>query len=107
VEQHRRKTSVEWPVVVDDRLRLLVSLVEHAGDAGATSASELLAALVCEQPIDGGYLAAQVNRYRQASAVELSNATRRHSAEGPTPRRGRPRNAPARRGHDTQRSSPP
>jgi hypothetical protein len=91
VERTRRKTSVEWPVVVDERLRLLVTLVEQAGHAGTTSASELLAALVCEQSIDGAHLLDKVLRYRQTPHAELSAITHSHMSPTTAPRRGRPR----------------
>lgn len=91
VERNRHKTSVEWPVVVDERLRLLVGLIEQAGHAGPASASELLAALICEQPIDGAHLADTVIRYRRTPHGELAAATRSRSSRIGPPRRGRPR----------------
>lgn len=91
MERERRKTSVEWPVFVDERLRLLVVLVEQAAQVQATSASELLAALVCDQPIDGDRLADTVIRYRNASPIEVATTTRNHRSRTRTPRRGRPR----------------
>ncbi len=51
----RRKTSVEWPAAVDDRLRHLVQLAEGSSGLRTTSASELLAALICVQPLDGDH----------------------------------------------------
>ena len=91
MERNRHKTSVEWPVAVDERLRLLVVLVEEAGNVGTTSASELLAALVSEQPIDADVLAESVVRYRRTPATDMSAVTRSHRAWTATPRRGRPR----------------
>lgn len=91
MERNRHKTSVEWPVVVDERLRLLVSLTEQVSTAGPTSASELLAALICQQPIDGKHLADCVMQYRQTEHADLATATHRHTAWSRGPRRGRPR----------------
>lgn len=91
MDRERRKTSVEWPVFVDERLRLLVVLAEQATRVRATSASELLAALVCDQPLDGDRLADMVIRHRNASPVEVAQATRSHRSWTGTPRRGRPR----------------
>lgn len=90
MERTRHKTSVEWPIVVDERLRLLVSLTEQAC-AGTTSASELLAALICQQPIDGTHLADCVMRYRLTEPADLATATHRYTARSRGPRRGRPR----------------
>lgn len=91
----RRKTSMEWPADVDDRLRLLVRLAEQAGDLGTTSASELLAALICDQPPDGARLAAVIAAYRQAERKNLPTAG---TPDEPAPgrRRGRPRRGWAR-----------
>jgi hypothetical protein len=92
VERNRHKTSVEWPVVVDERLRLLVGLIEQNGHAGLASASELLAAaLICEQPIDGARPADKVIRYRRTPHSDLTAATRSRSSRIGPPRRGRPR----------------
>lgn len=85
----RRKTSVEWPTVVDDRLRLLVALVQQTETAGSTSASELLSALVCAQPLDRDVLAAQVLRYRSLDHSAVAGLTAEHPIN--PPRRGRPR----------------
>jgi hypothetical protein len=95
VSSDRRKTSMEWPTVVDDRLRLLVSLTERSNVTGPTSATELVAALICAQLIDADHLGEVVRRYRQMDSDEIKAETRRH---GPlptvTPRRGRPRGGP-------------
>jgi hypothetical protein len=99
VSSERRKTSMEWPTVVDDRLRLLVGLAERSGDVtGGTSAAELVAALICTQPIDAATLGKTVCRYRDIGPEEIAAETRRHGPLPPTmPRRGRPRGArPAR-----------
>lgn len=87
----RKKTSIEWPTEVDDRVRLLVGLVGKSPTLGAkSSASELLAALVCEQPLESEALARTISRYRRTDLAEIERAT---SASGgaPTPSRGRPR----------------
>jgi hypothetical protein len=87
----RRKTSVEWPAAVDDRLRHLVRLAEEVGDLRATSASELLAALICAQPLDGVRLATTITAYRQ-SGREILGAVSPGDLKPPrVPRRGRPR----------------
>jgi DNA mismatch endonuclease (patch repair protein) len=72
------------------RGRLLVALVEETGGVGTTSASELLAALVCEQPIDATVLGDCVLRYRRTSVTDVSAVTRSHRAWTAAPRRGRP-----------------
>jgi hypothetical protein len=87
----RHKTSMEWPVEVDERLRLLVSLAEQSASAGTTSASELVAALICEQPLDSGLLADRVVRYRQTTPAEIAVVTQTHPTLAGEPRRGRPR----------------
>lgn len=87
----KRRTSIEWPTEVDDRLRLLVALAGRSPTlSGASSANELLAALVCEQPLEPAALARMIDRYR---SLELSEVERATSANGgpPTPSRGRPR----------------
>lgn len=86
----RRKTSVEWPAAVDDRLRLLVRLAEEAGNLRTTSASELLAALICGQQLDGVRLEALIIAYRHSGCETIRAAG---ASEDPprTPRRGRPR----------------
>lgn len=96
MERGRHKTSMEWPVAVDERLRLLVALVEHAPGAGATNASELVATLICEQPLDGALLAGRVARYRQTAPADIAAATRAHAAGASAPRRGRPRGSAPR-----------
>jgi hypothetical protein len=87
VRGSRRKTSIEWPADVDERLRALVRLAEQDGALRATSASELLAALVCGQPADGAGLAALITAYRQRG---------REPAAAPGPPEGPP--SPRRRG---------
>jgi hypothetical protein len=97
VERGRHKTSMEWPVAVDERLRLLVALVEQAPGAGATSASELVAALICEQPLDGALLAGRVVHYRQTAPADIVAATHAYPAlTAAAPRRGRPRRSSGR-----------
>lgn len=87
----RRKTSVEWPAAVDDRLRHLVRLAEEAADLRITSASELLAALIWAQPLDGARLAATIITYRQTGR-DLTGAVESSDLNLPqAPRRGRPR----------------
>jgi hypothetical protein len=87
----RRKTSIEWPAVVDDRLRHLVQLAEEAAEVRTTSASELLAALIWAQPLDGARLAATITAYRQTGR-DTMEAVRQNDQNPPrTPRRGRPR----------------
>lgn len=86
----RRKTSIEWPADVDDRLRHLVQLAEETTELRATSASELLAALVCAQPKDGPRLAATITDYRQAREI-METAPPGDPIPPLTPRRGRPR----------------
>jgi len=86
----RRKTSVEWPAAVDDRLRLLVRLAEDAGNLRATSASELLAALICDQPLEGTRLAALITAYRQGNC-DIIKAADANDGKPRSRRRGRPR----------------
>jgi hypothetical protein len=87
----RRKTSVEWPAAVDDRLRHLVDLAEEAAELRTTSASELLAALIWAEPLDGARLAATITAYRQTGR-DTMEAVRPGDQNPPrTPRRGRPR----------------
>jgi len=91
VVARKRRTSIEWPTEVDDRLRLLVDLAGRSPTlSGASSANELLAALVCEQPLAPDALARTIDRYRGLKLSEVDRAT---SAMGgaPTPSRGRPR----------------
>lgn len=95
----RRKTSMEWPVGVDDRLRLLVRLAEQSGDHRPTSASELLAALICDQPLDGTRLAAVISAYRRnGSGHQNGSGSLAGGVDGEpqqSRRRGRPRRARA------------
>lgn len=91
VRGDRRKTSVEWPAAVDDRLRHLVRLAEQSSDVRTTSASELLAALICAQPLDGVRLATTITAYRQTGR-DTMRATEPGDLSLPQPRRrGRPR----------------
>ncbi|MGO9159549.1 MAG: hypothetical protein ACLP7J_02390 [Streptosporangiaceae bacterium] len=87
----RRKTSVEWPATVDDRLRHLVRLAEGAADLRSTSASELLAALIWAQPVDGARLAATITAYRQTGRDTIEAVGPSELNPPQTPRRGRPR----------------
>ena len=87
----RRKTSVEWPATVDDRLRHLVRLAEEAPDLRTTSASELLAALICAQPLDGAQLAATITAYRQTGRDTVGAVGSSDLSLPRTRRRGRPR----------------
>jgi hypothetical protein len=91
----RRKTSIEWPADVDERLRALVRLAEQDGALPATSASELLAAMVCGQPADGARLAALITAYRQRGG-EPAEAPGLPQGVTPPRRRGRPRRGLAR-----------
>src|SRR5438094_10080093 len=95
-EPERRRTSVEWPTIVDDRLRLLVDLARQAEHLdGTSSANELLAALVCAQSLDTEHVAQLVNRYRNLSLDQIAAATQRRGGAA-APRRGRPRTAQRR-----------
>ena len=87
----RRKTSVEWPAAVDDRLRHLVRLAEESSAIRTTSASELLAALICAQPLDGDQLAATISAYRQVGHDTMAAVGSGDLNLPQTPRRGRPR----------------
>lgn len=87
----RRKTSVEWPAAVDDRLRHLVRLAEESSGLRTTSASELLAALICAQPPDGARLAATITAYRQAGSDNMGAVEPSGLSLPEPPRRGRPR----------------
>jgi hypothetical protein len=93
----RRKTSIEWPAAVDDRLRHLVRLAEEAADMRSTSAAELLAALIWAQPLDGAGLAATIAAYRHGrenlEAISSSDLTSRPR------RRGRPRRSKIKDNH--------
>jgi hypothetical protein len=82
---------VEWPTIVDERLRLLVEVAERAEEVeGASSANELLAALVCMQSLDSKRVGQLINRYRAQSPARIAAETRKHGG-APIPRRGRPR----------------
>jgi hypothetical protein len=96
MRDNRRKTSIEWPSVVDDRLRLLVQLAEASGEVGTTSASELLAALICAQPLDGTHLTATIATYRRTAPETIAAASRNDVKAARRPRRGRPRRARAK-----------
>ena len=87
----RRKTSVEWPATIDDRLRHLVRLAEEAADLRTTSASELLAALIWAQPLDGARLAATITAYRQTGRDTIGAVGSTDLKLPQAPRRGRPR----------------
>ena len=88
---NRRKTSVEWPAAIDDRLRHLVRLAEEAADLRTTSASELLAALIWAQPLDGARLAASIAAYRQTGRDTIGAVGSTDLNLPQAPRRGRPR----------------
>jgi hypothetical protein len=99
VRGNRRKTSVEWPATVDDRLRHLVRLAEESSDLRTTSASELLAALICAQPLDGELLAATITAYRQTGHDTMEAAGSSDLNLPQTPRRGRPRRKRIKNNH--------
>jgi hypothetical protein len=99
VRGDRRKTSVEWPTTVDDRLRHLVRLAEETSDLRTTSASELLAALIWAQPLDGALLAATITAYRQTEGGNMGPAGSSDLDPPQTPRRGRPRRKWIRNSH--------
>lgn len=67
------------------------SLVEQAESAGATSASELVAALNLRAALDGAFLAGRVVRYRQTAPADIAATTDAQSALTAEPRGGRPR----------------
>jgi hypothetical protein len=87
----RRKTSIEWPAVVDARLRHLVRLAEEAAELRTTSASELLAALIWAQPLDGARLATIIIAYRHAEREDMDMDNLGDLSPPQAPRRGRPR----------------
>lgn len=90
----KRRTSIEWPTEVDDRLRLLVDLAGRSPElTGASSANELLAALVCEQQLEPKALARTINRYRRLELTAVDRATSERGG-APTSIRGRPRMRP-------------
>jgi hypothetical protein len=91
VRGDRRKTSIEWPAAVDDRLRHLVRLAEDESDLRITSASELLAALIWAQPLDGAALAATITAYRRTGRDAIGAAEPSDLNVPQAPRRGRPR----------------
>jgi len=91
VHGDRRKTSVEWPAAVDERLRHLVRLAEEEAGIRTTSASELLAALIWAHPPDGARLAATIAAYRQTGNEILRVAGSAELGSPPPRRRGRPR----------------
>lgn len=103
MEHSRRKTSVEWPSHVDDRLRGLVALAEQTGQAGKTSASELLAALICTHPCDAPRLARTLRRYRKMSPDDIAAKTQDNVRTAPRARRGRPRRRVAAPGAEDPR----
>lgn len=90
-DPEKRKTSIEWPTVIDDRLRLLVDLASQSAELdGASSANELLAALVSAQPLESDRLARLVKRHRNRPVDQIAAANEKHGGT-PSPRRGRPR----------------
>jgi hypothetical protein len=91
VRGDRRKTSVEWPATIDDRLRHLVRLAEEAAELRTTSASELLAALIWAHPLDGDRLAATITAYRQTGSDTIGAVGSTDLNLPQAPRRGRPR----------------
>ncbi len=91
----RYKTSMEWPTVVGDRLRLLVGLTERSNLTGPTSATELVAALICAQPIDVDQMGEAVRQYRQMDSDAIAAETRRYGLLAATPtQRSAPQRAP-------------
>jgi len=97
-DPEKRRSSVEWPTIVDDRLRLLVDLTQQADDLDkSTSANELLAALICSQSLDGARLARLVKRYRNRPLTKIAEETEEYGG-APPPRRGRPRSGSQRDG---------
>ncbi len=83
-----RNTLVRWPKLVDERLNMLLALAEEAGEQ--TSRAQILAALVCQAPVDGEGLGVMVRTYRRLPVNQLEQEL----ADARTPRRpgpGRPR----------------
>ena len=64
---------------------------KRSSDLRTTSASELLAALICAQPLDGDHLAATITTYRQAGRDTMGAVGSGDLNLPQTPRRGRPR----------------
>lgn len=89
--QNRRKTSVEWPVAVDDRLRLLADLAAASPATRNTSASEVLAALVCTQSVEPEALQKLVLDYRAVRMEALATETSSPASRLFRRRPGRPR----------------
>lgn len=87
----RRRTSIEWPAIVDARLRHLVQLAEERTEVQITSASELLAALIWAQPLDASRLAATIIAYRRAERETMGMDIVGDLGPPRVPRRGRPR----------------
>jgi hypothetical protein len=102
VRGDRRKTSIEWPAAIDDRLRCLVRLAEEESDLRTTSASELLAALIWSQPLDGVRLAATITAYRQTGRDTMGAAGSSDPDLPQAPRRGRPRRMRIKNNHHAE-----
>lgn len=66
-------------------------LAEETSDLRTTSASELLAALIWAQPLEGARLAATIIAYRQAERDITEAAGFGQLSPPQVPRRGRPR----------------
>jgi hypothetical protein len=87
VDTAKRTTSVNWPEAVDRRLDRLLELAEEAGEQ--TSRAQILAALVCQAPLDGEGLGVQVRAYRRIAWADFDQRT--GPVPPPAPRRGRRR----------------
>lgn len=89
MESPRRKTSVEWPTVVDDRLRMLVAIAEHR-TGRRTSAAELLSALICAQSTDPERVAHRIRQFRALAPEDIAHGNDATLVKDAS-RRGRPR----------------
>jgi hypothetical protein len=91
----KRNTLVRWPKLVDERLNMLLALAEQAGEQA--SRAQILAALVCQAPVDGEGLGVMIRTYRRLPVDQLEQelaAARPHQRPSP----GRPRgSSPSKR----------
>lgn len=85
----RRNTLVYWPAAVDERLNLLLDLLQRHGENA--SRAQILAALVAAAPLDADKIAQQVRAYQQLDEESFTAEHTRH------PRSQQPRRKPGPR----------
>lgn len=70
-QTQRRKTLVDWPQLVDDRLEILVRAATAAGEN--VSRAQVLAALVATADTSPEAVAAAIHRYRLLEPADLES----------------------------------